>query len=69
MKNGKKLLTNAKKGDKIVNCIIIARTVGFTGSCRILYSGKLHKKPFVTTKKDAMKHTLFGAHQIFEWSD
>ena len=44
MKNGKKGLTNDKKGDKIVNCIIIARTVGFAVSCYNLYSSKLHKK-------------------------
>ena len=43
MKNGKNHLTNGKKGAKIVNCIIIARTVGIAVPCRILYSSKLHK--------------------------
>ena len=43
MKNGKKVLTNRKKRAKIVNCIIIARTVHTPPKSDKLYSSNLHK--------------------------
>ena len=50
----KNLLTNAEKDDKIVNCIIIARIVGYCELECDLYSSKLHKKQ----GRIASQHTI-----------
>ena len=51
----KNLLTNGKKDDKIVNCIIIARIVGSCFLRHFLHGSKLHKK----RKKIVSRHSGF----------
>ena len=69
MKNGKKGLTNPKKYAKIVNCIIIARTVGFLTISDKLYIGKVHKKAWTEKEKHSNSRSFPGRYQFFEWSD
>ena len=64
MKNGKKGLTNSKKYAKIVNCIIIACTVGFLTISDNLYIGKVHKK-LERKRKTQQQPELSGAVPIF----
>ena len=69
IKNGKKGLTNAEKDAIIVNCIIIARTVGFLMAGNKLDSSNLHKKQRFYIRKAQRNPQGFERYQFFEWSD
>ena len=69
MKNGKKGLTNDKKDDIIVKCIIIARTAGILTKSDKLYSSNLHKKAIRIRGKRSGKQPIPERYHYFEWSD
>ena len=69
IKNGKKGLTNAEKDAIIVNCIIIARTVGILTESGKLYSSNLHKKSRLYKRKHSGKQPIPERYHYFEWSD
>ena len=69
IKIGKKGLTNAKKDAIIVNCIIIARTVGFLTECDKSNSNDLFEKSSPYKEKHSGKQPIPERYHYFEWSD
>ena len=61
-------LTNTKRYAKIVNCIIIARTVGTLTKSDKLVSSNLHKS-VLDGATAAVLEKIPERYQYFEWSD